>query len=538
MPRVIVIGLDGASWDFLGPCTEAGELPTLRELVAGGVCGVLESCTPAVTFPAWKCYSTGRNPGKLGVYWWTRVDFDRRSITVNDSTSFHGSEIWDYLGQSGYRSLVVNLPSTYPPRPIRGVMIAGHPVPRESGYTYPLDLEDELRRRFSYRVEPKIGLWARRGLEDLEAVRTLIRLRFAVAKEYGKDVEFLHLTVFLIDAVQHFYWHDHDVMLKFYKVIDSELADLLSTLGADSIVLLISDHGFGPSKGVFYINSWLVQRGYLSKRRNIGKMLQKVGLTKERVASMARRFGVDSVVTEMVPKAVLKAALAPLPGESLESEKEQRGRSIDWNRTTVIASGEGPIYINTKEVHKERRYELLRDELITELERVKHPATGEPVIAKVLRREQIYSGPFLDQAPDLVALPQEGYEICGNVRPDDKLWGFEAGRQRGGTWTGNHRREGIFSAWGPGIRRGVKLRGTTIFDICPTILHIFGLPIEKDLDGRVLMEIFEEGSDLAARETPHVDTAQEGATGDIYDSPMSEKDQQEIRRRLNGLGYL
>ena len=124
---------------------------------------------------------------------------------------------------------------------------------------------------------------------------------------------------------------------------------------------------------------------------------------------------------------------------------------------------------------------------------------GKPIFKEVYLKEEIYSGKYTGNAPDVVLLPREGYEIiCGFAKP---LWVFKV-KQSG--WDGIHNLNGIFLAYGKCIKKGVKIERVKIYDVAPTILHIFGLPIPDDIDGRVLMEIFEENSEISKRQPIYV----------------------------------
>ena len=82
MTETIVLGLDGANWALLEPWLEAGNLPNIQSLREEGTWSDMESCLPPVTCPNWRCYSTGKNPGKLGVFWWEKIDTNNRTLST------------------------------------------------------------------------------------------------------------------------------------------------------------------------------------------------------------------------------------------------------------------------------------------------------------------------------------------------------------------------------------------------------------------------------------------------------------------------
>jgi predicted AlkP superfamily phosphohydrolase/phosphomutase len=151
--RVVVVGLDGASWNILNPLIGNGKLPTIEKILREGSYGSLKSILPPVSVPAWKCYSTGKNPGKLGVYDMLVFDFEHKKLRVPSSYYFKSKEIWDHVGNQGDISCVLGMFATHPAREIHGCMISD--MPNERGF-YPKELKEELEERFGYLyVEPK-----------------------------------------------------------------------------------------------------------------------------------------------------------------------------------------------------------------------------------------------------------------------------------------------------------------------------------------------------------------------------------------------
>jgi len=168
----------------------------------------LRSVTPPVTCPAWRCSTTGKNPGKLGVYWWMNLDRDAGTITTPDSTSFESADLWEYLSQDGYKSAVVNVPMTYPPSKLDGVMVSGFGMPMESTtgteipITYPPGYEQELRDDYDWQSTVE-NIDTPAGLEQTyEVIRSRLELLTDLIEE---DFDYIHLTVFYINMLQHKY---------------------------------------------------------------------------------------------------------------------------------------------------------------------------------------------------------------------------------------------------------------------------------------------------------------------------------------------
>jgi predicted AlkP superfamily phosphohydrolase/phosphomutase len=170
---------------------------------------------------------------------------------------------------------------------------------------------------------------------------------------------------------------------------------------------------------------------------------------------------------------------------------------IDWAQTQAFMLGTGQVFINSrrrfdKGVVAEKNIGELKTELSGELQRLTDPSTDQKPIENVYYGEQLYSGPFCHEAPDLVVLAAEGYRISPNFH-QHVISEVKSTR-------GEHSSPGIFLAFGDAIKSGFNLGAVNIFDVAPTILHTFGLPIPRDMDGRVLKELFKESSAPAKRE--------------------------------------
>ncbi len=489
MNKILVIGLDGATWELIKPWAEEGILPAFAKLMNNGCHGKLESCIPPVTFPAWKCYSAGKNPGKLGVYWWMYPDFVKQDMMPNISSSFKSKEIWDYLNDYGINSGVIGMPTTFPVKKLNGFMISEF-CPGDSDFAYPEYLEIDLKEKFNYSFD-FIDFHGQDKDEVIKDRLNLIKQRFEATKYLMKKFQpaFLHLTIFQIDNIQHFYWKYMDENDKKYgnaiqlawKLIDKEIAILLEEYKMEH-VFLMSDHGFVCVKGMFNIDQWLLKKNYLSLNKKTLRILNRLGLTVP-IGSIGRR------ILSFI-KLTRSDLLCGLPI-----------KFINWKRTRVVALGQGILYLNDATFSSEKEKIEFVDKLIKEIKNIKNPVTGENLAKEVYRKEELYKGKYLDRAPDVIILPDEGYEII-NGGLTNNMWNFS---QVEDGWSATHKLHGIFLAGGSGIKKNHEIKDAKIYDLAPTILHIFGLPIPDDMDGRVLTEIFEEDSELAKRKPIYVD---------------------------------
>lgn len=516
--NTVVVGLDGAGFQLLQPWLDEGELPTLASLIENGCSGPLQSSLPPVTCPAWRCYSTGVNPGKHGVFWWEQVDRKGRDFRIPTAKSFDATDLWHHLGDAGYRSAVINMPTTYPPEPIDGQLISGGSGAEGGQYTYPDGLQAKIESRFDYKMfleEPTTAIGSDPSLVD-DALE-LIDTRFAVAEylreEHGPD--FLHLTVFYTNVFHHFFW-DSEVTKRVWQRVDENLASLLEP---DDNVLLMSDHGTNRIDYTFNINTWLDQQGHLVTTKTVSDTLGGVNLTRDWLATISATLGLKNTLKRLLPRRYIDM----LPRSDGSVAGSGKANKIDWAASTAMASGQGPVYVleNNDARRKEIR-EVLRDELLT----LETP-DGRPVVTDVHRAEDVYSGPYVDDGPDLVLEQADNVYVSGALGLEDP---FESPND----WVAENHRDGIFVAHGPDVRSGEELQCLPqIYDVAPTILHWYGQAVPERMDGRVLTELFRTDSEPAERRV-----MRESHDDDGPSAVSGEDNQEQMRERLKDLGYL
>jgi predicted AlkP superfamily phosphohydrolase/phosphomutase len=518
----IVIGIDGANWEMVDPWLASGDLPNLSRLVDGGVGGTSYSTLPPITVPNWKCYSTGKNPGKLDVFRFDTVDTDRREHVFHDATDFRSAELWDYLNDVGLTAGVINKPSTYPPREIDGFVVAGGPDATDGEYrsvreqfASPPDVDRFLREEFDYRVHPSPILSpSDNGPEEIAAALDVIRLRFDAAEALleREQPDFLHVTTFYNMVLQHYFWTEEPVR-RAWQVIDENLGRFMDR-GHDIVVM--SDHGTSHVDAVFYVNVWMAENGYLSLQSSVDEYLRTVGVTRERVLGVAKRFNMVETLARIVPEAVQKR----VPWE--EGIKRERVLdALDWERTAAVASSQGPVYLTAEPGTPE--YRQTREELIDGLSGLAHPETGAPLVGDVHRGEEYYEGPYAGHAPDLLIEQAPGVHASDAVGPEE--WYSDSG-----VWKGGNMPEGIFLMHGPSFKSEGLTMTADIFDLAPTLLHLHDAGVPSDMDGHVL-DVFAPDSEPAGRPV----RMREPLGTDGVSAPSGDRG---VEERLENLGYL
>jgi predicted AlkP superfamily phosphohydrolase/phosphomutase len=543
MSRVLVIGIDGATFDLLRPWTEAGDLPNLARLMEEGTHGPLESTLPPVTSPAWPTFATGKNPGKHGVFDFIRPMGGRFELV--NASSLRAPTLWEMLSQKGQKVGVMNVPVTYPPKPVNGFIIGGMLSPMEGTFTYPADLLDQYDDRMKpYRIAPSVQYKGGNEEAFIVDLLDLVERRGEYALQLMKDhaYEFLMFHFQATDVLQHALWKFVDpthprydaeraarvepAFKRVYRQIDRYIGQMLDYLGDDATVIVMSDHGFGPLHHTVNVNLFLLDQGLLKLKEGawtrLKSQLFRAGLTPAAIWHLIEQAGLQNYVWQ-----VSKSTRNKVVSKFLSFD------DVDWSRTLAYSIGHvGQVYINLKGrepdgiVAPGAEYEAVRQRVTRALEELRHPETGKAMVDTVIPGESVVHGPYASRGADL-HLVLDGYRaIAFPLFAADRR---VVTRQIRGD-SGCHRRHGILIAWGEGIRPGEAVEGARIMDITPTILHLMGLPVSDDIDGRVLTSM------LSATRAVEYECVEGAEAGD--EEELSAEDTAEVEERLRSLGYL
>lgn len=563
MDKVLVIGLDGGTFDLLDPWMEAGHLPVLRSIRDAGVCAPLTSTVPPVTVPAWCSFITGKNPGKHGIAeFMIKKPGSYEEQPINASVR-DGKSFWRLLGEQGERVVVLNIPTTYPVEPVEGAMIAGFLTPAgRRDFVYPDGLLEEIEAKFGpyylyFRTVESAGGLSERGADILlkECVE-MVRYKFDVARYLVDkyDATFVAIHVWGTDRLQHEFMHimspdpehpmhDPDMasrlsgrILDYYRRVDRLIGELADAMGQGTSILVASDHGHGPIHRIIDLNVWLLEEGYLVLKRSLGTRMRKF--------LWRRGFNLGTLLrlfTRVVK--YLPTIRGNTPFESLTAFRVGQRRpfllsfnDVDWSRTRAYAkTGTGQIVINLRGREPEgivepgAGYTALCREIADKLSGMRDPERGVKVEADVRLREELYHGPHYEEMPDISYLPMASRYMAVN------LSGFTLNRvfSDNHILSGNHYQHGIFMAKGEAFRKGIGVQGMEIIDLAPTILYLMGKPVPEDMDGKVHEAIFEE-------EFVRTHPVRTGlpATSERERSFVSKDDEEDIKKKLKELGYL
>ncbi len=547
--QVFVIGMDGATFDIITPLMEEGLLPNLTRLMEQGASGTLTSCLPELSPPAWTSFMTGVTPGSHGVMdFFGQTSADSYDVSFLNASYRKKKALWSLLSEQDKRVCVVNVPFTFPPDPVNGIMISGMDTPSlSSEFVHPPAFRAELDQATGgYQLER-----AERNLERhridryVGTIEEITENRFRAAEHLlAKEPWDLFVVVFeSTDRAQHTFWKFMDpkhpefnqrdfknygaVIKHIYQDLDERLGKLMKQLPDDATVLVMSDHGFGPLYNGVRLNKWLEQEGYLKISSDTIAASKLV--SRERIAALIPKILGNNKIFNAI-KRVSGGGPKP-PGLS----------GVDILKTGVFTvGGHGNLTVNLQGRQAQGsvspdQYEALRDELIAKLTQLKDPETGEKVIQGAWRREEVYPV-FQDFIPDIIIRWSPGY-YCINeqelgflrIKPDgDNLITIHR-------WSGNHLPNGIIFMSGPDVRVGYKINGAEIIDVAPTIMALLDVEVPKYMDGKVLKDTLTEA--FLAKHPVHY-TDLDGTNGGGDEKPFSDEESAKINERLKDLGYL
>jgi predicted AlkP superfamily phosphohydrolase/phosphomutase len=554
MRKVIVIGLDGATFDVLIPLIDQGLMPNLEGLMKTGTWGRLRTVIPPGTGPAWSSIVTGLDPSNHGVFdLIVRAD-DSYNLAFLNASSLRAPTVWDLVGAFDGKVLVLNVPMTFPPRRVNGSMVSGLLTPLGSAdSTYPAELLGWIRKeRPDYKIVPVRTYSPGRMEAYLDEMERVVESKGAIASRLmeKEDWDFAMQVFNETDFLQHALWHvmdtghprhdaaehaEHmDRIRGFYGHIDRVVGDLVEQAGEEASVVVLSDHGHGPLHEFIHANNLFLAAGLMKPRRHpwsrIKYMLFKLGLTPLNAYRIGSSLGLGK----------LRMGLRwTSKGYGLLSRFFFSFSDVDWKRTSAYAiSGGvyGGAYVNLRGREPEGsvgsdRYEEVRTRIAEVLGQLRHPADHGPMISKVVRREEIYSGRFVNEAPDLYFLPRDA---TVGVFGDFEFSSNRVVEPASAAISAQHRMEGVFLAKGPGIRRGTNVEGMEVTDVAPSLMYMMGLPIPRGLDGKLEEAMFEP-EELKRRPPAYFDLA------DVIRGPDGERksmEDQSVKERLKGLGYI
>jgi predicted AlkP superfamily phosphohydrolase/phosphomutase len=409
------------------------------------------------------------------VFWWENLDLESKESFVPTADDFDSTELWDILNEAGISTGVVGMPLTYPPKSLDGFMIAGGPGVPDEGFATPESVEAELSDEFDYSPRPTYPSSVDEDSKEtfIEESLEQVRQDFRVA-EYlhdTRDVKLLQICSFEINGPLQHLFYDGEPTRRAWSVIDEHIGRLADKF---DYVVIHSDHGTSPMDREFYVNQWLDENGYLVRERTFVERLADYGLNRDVILDALDRLGVRETLQRVEFLRSIAKRIPDSSGLFGETEGKAIFEKVDWDETKTVGLAQGPLYINDDNVTGD--YESFRTELAEQLDEFSDHDSRRP-IQEVFRREEVYHGPYLNDAPDLVALDAAEYHNKGGIGRQELFGGSE--------WKGNNARQGLYAISGPDVAD--RRRDAEIYDITPTILSLFGIGVPDDMDGETVI---------------------------------------------------
>ncbi len=556
--KVFVIGIDGGTFEIIK--SYLNKLPNFSKIIKEGANGFLKSTIPPLSPAAWTSIVTGTNPGKHGIFDFFAESSNGYELKLSYLKKRNSKAIWHSLNEYGKKTVIVNFPFTYPPEKVNGLMISGLGSPgMKSQFTYPVSLKPELIANIQdYRIDVDVEeFYSNQVLNFVNDIYNITeaRKRAVLYLMEKKEWDFFMVVFVGSDRLQHFLWDTnltikttkgklkYNAIVRYYQLIDAILGEILQKLDENTIVMIVSDHGFKQVKRDFYINNWLkkIELLDLKNRKSLATWLIKCGITTESTNTALMKYAhskVYKILNKLIPK-----RLVSFFALSLSNIRKY----CDWQKTKAFSyslTGQS-IRVNLKGREKNgivepEEYDDLRDFIASEISKLTDPETGARIVSRIYNREEIYNGPYTKDAPDLLFQLNDGYAMFGGFGNDifstmkDRTKNSK-GNSDGHIWKAAHDVNGIFMAFGKDIRP-IQMEAN-VLDIAPTILHIMDVPIPHMMDGIVLRKIFDTNSDIYNR-VDKIDQTDKNKEIDEELEILTKEEELEIMERLKGLGYM
>ncbi len=459
--KISVIGLDGANINIVNQM-KIQNFSNFHDLI---------STIPPYTPPSWTSIITGVNPGKHGIYGFQKFSKGSNDVHLNTSKDVKSKRIFEILDKLNLKSIYINLPLTYPFTGIQNkensIILSDWASPKQAIYP------SKIHNKFEGKLTDPPHNWKNKGNVDvyIDKINCFLDDRLNVYEELIHKYEWdLFFIVFSeIDWILHrmpllLHGEKNEKVLIVFEKINKFIQ---KSVQLSDVTFIVSDHGFEKKHSLFHVNELL--------KRN--KIIQGPKL----------KSNIVSKSYNLMPTFVKKSIIPHLNNKSILKYQT----NLSDNKAIMIEPENWGIYINDCE---EKIIEILKK---------------QPEIIKILKRDEIYNGNYKEYSPDVFLVPKPGVKYSNkfskSLKEDIEI--------------GDHEIHGVFGVLGKNIKKDISFNEIpTVYDIVPTILHMFGLPIPKDIDGKVLKEIFKEDSESYQRKI-------------IY--PKNETEEGKIKNEIN-----
>lgn len=499
--KLVVVGIDAADYNVTKSLLEKGELPRFSEVKDNGNFSCLNSVIPPNTAPGWTSITTGVNPGKHGIYYF--YNFSTNPLTIVNASDTSTPRIWDYVRAINRRSVMVNVPVTYPVSEVSGSIIAGIPPWYfDERSVFPENLLQTLETG-GYEIDTPMS----RALENqpdflvsklIKTEEKRVEFFLNLLQKEGDEWSFGMIVITALDRLQHKTvgkgGEYDEAVARGYREIDRLFGKLVDSLGGDVNFLVVSDHGFQETPVGFYPNTWLFEHGLLKRKSSVSYRITKGlhdlfdGHLLWLPQSLTKRFQGAATTVRTIDAVDLMESRAFVPGT------------------------DGIVVVKSKD-----DLDIIKNGL-SELK----DQNGEK-ICKVYRKEEIFRGDRIDTAPELLIVPRDDVNIRSDPFSSDVV------TRLGNFPRGNHSPYGILLATGTRIKHSGELN-LNLEDVAPTALALLGIQRPEFMDGRVVSEFVKKSAEIETVGSPVVSNKTRSFN-------FSEAEERLVMDNLKRLGY-
>lgn len=501
-----MIGIDGGSWDILNVLMERGKLPFLKKILEKGAFGILNSTSPPVTGPAWVSFATGKVPMKHGIYDFTMFEHQSRRTRIVTTRDIKSVFFYEMLSLYGHRCIIINLPLSYPPRKINGIIVGDWLSPRK--YIYPEDKEEYIRE---YRYVRELDIYEE---EEASHLLEMIKMKSSLLRNLfiNEIWDFFFILFSETDWICHRYFIDimedgakREEGEKIFMEIDGLLGWILKNMDDKTVLMIMSDHGFRIYRRIFYINRWLMKNGYLHVSedephdyKTAPQIVAERQIEKKRGIKVPEKLRKIIIKHRIIHKIFLSFWKIMRAKFYIEHQSEKKFIDFSKTKAWMPTTESYGLYINSRMrfsdgiVHNSE-YQELTEMLIEMLQNIDDD--GRKVFEMV---SKCHHEKKIESSPDIIFMPSEDFHIEYNLQQSNPI--IETKEYP------YHSKEGIFMAFGYGVKKCKNLN-MNIYDIPTTILHIFDVPVPEDMDGKVIKELFIEDSEIRLRNVKRVSSS-------------------------------
>jgi len=546
--KVVIFGIDGCPEELLRQwVVDENRLPNFRRLYDNGAYTTMYSTIPFVTVPAWASMLTGKYPDKLEAFSFFRR---KKSSYKTEPVVLEWEKynpVWKILSDNGKRSIVINVPSTRPPKEdFNGILIGGAIMnPDPQNIAYPGEVNKRILDQ-GYMVDLDFSL-KRDHLNRARKLFEYTRSKMSIAESLFRDEEWdlFMFAFYFIDPILHRFWNyidkDHfayedkpgynTVIFEFFQMMDEHLGFYLDNLPPGAALCVVSDHGMGPFYYNVDLNRWLYENDYMKLAKSGTQQINLNALQKTRSYDVLKKA--YQVFFRKIPlaKRVRDRFFETLPRGVRSSE------NVDWEHTRAYCIGKNSVFVNLRGreprgiIRDGKEYTDLLEELTRKLYALRNPDNDEQVVDKIYTAKELYGDAHSPDVPDLfIRYRNDSFynTLLYEAAPGEEVF------SRTVDYYSAHKLNTIFAAYGADIKRTGDAGRIDIYDIAPTVLHMLDVPIPEDVDGRVIRDIFKDGSGCAQREVRRARADRGGSR----EAASTDDGDRVIIDRLKNLGYI